>query len=136
MGAHTHFFLRAAREARPSSPPHPNTANRPRPTAPGGPVGSPFTSGSPARRPRVTASRRLDTRGLEKRGTGTMESGPAIFAGVVFALFGAGLLAWTTTRLRHGRPVALGVSPVASATVASVAAVIALGLGAWCLTRV
>ncbi|MFD8430819.1 hypothetical protein ACFV1R_24825 [Streptomyces coelicoflavus] len=65
-----------------------------------------------------------------------MESGPAIFAAVVFALFGAGLLAWTTTRLRHGRPVALGVSPVASATVASVAAVIALGLGAWCLTRV
>lgn len=25
-----------------------------------------------------------------------------IFAGVVFALFGAGLLVWTTTRVRHG----------------------------------
>lgn len=99
------------------------------------PVGSPFTSGSPARRPCVTASRRLDTRGLEKRGTGTMESGPAIFAGLVFALFGAGLLVWTATRVRHGRPVALDVSPVASATVAGVAAVIALSLGAWFLTR-
>ncbi len=39
-----------------------------------------------------------------------MESGPAIFAGMVFALFGAGLLVWTATRVRHGRPVAHGVS--------------------------
>ncbi len=78
----------------------------------------------------------LHTRGLEKRGTGTMESGPAIFAGLVFALFGAGLLVWTTTRVRHGRPVAHGVSPVASATAASVAAVVALALGAWCLSHV
>lgn len=78
----------------------------------------------------------LHTRGLEKRGTGTMESGPAIFAGLVFALFGAGLLVWTTTRVRHGRSVAHGVSPVASATVASVAAVVALALGAWCLSHV
>ncbi|MEU1055122.1 hypothetical protein [Streptomyces sp. NPDC005876] len=65
-----------------------------------------------------------------------MESGPAIFAGTVFALFGAGLLVWTLTRVRHRRPVAEGVSPVASAAVASVAAVLALALGAWCLTRV
>ncbi|MGC9499822.1 hypothetical protein [Streptomyces sp. WG7] len=65
-----------------------------------------------------------------------MESGPAIFAGMVFALFGAGLLVWTATRVRHGRPVAHGVSPVASATVASVAGVTALALGAWCLTHV
>ncbi|MFD5311556.1 hypothetical protein ACUJ8N_26055 [Streptomyces sp. ESR1.13] len=64
-----------------------------------------------------------------------MESGPAIFAGLVFALFGTGLLVWTTARVRHGRPVALDVSPVASATVAGVAAVIALSLGAWFLTR-
>ncbi|MFE2047798.1 hypothetical protein [Streptomyces sp. NPDC059459] len=64
-----------------------------------------------------------------------MESGPAIFAGMVFALFGAGLLTWTATRVRHGRPVAHGVSPVASAALASVAGVIALTLGAWCLTR-
>ncbi|MFF8095321.1 hypothetical protein [Streptomyces sp. NPDC016675] len=64
-----------------------------------------------------------------------MESGPAIFAGMVFALFGAGLLTWTATRVRHGQPVAHGVSPVASAALASVAGVIALALGAWCLTR-
>ncbi|MEQ8145443.1 hypothetical protein [Streptomyces sp. OP7] len=63
-----------------------------------------------------------------------MESGPAIFTGAVFCLFGAGLLAWTVTRARHGRPVALGVSPVASVTVAGVA-VVSLSLGAWCFTR-
>ena len=65
-----------------------------------------------------------------------MESGPAIFAGLVFALFGGGLLVWTVTRVRHGRPVALGVRPVASAALAGVAAVAALTVGAWCLTRV
>ncbi|MFF1283292.1 hypothetical protein [Streptomyces sp. NPDC058299] len=64
-----------------------------------------------------------------------MESGPAIFAGVVFALFGAGLLAWIGACLRHREPVADGVSRVASATVASVAGTVALALGAYCLTR-
>ncbi|MBC2903978.1 hypothetical protein [Streptomyces cupreus] len=64
-----------------------------------------------------------------------MESGPAIFAGVVFALFGAGLLVWTAARMRHREPVAHGVNPVASATLASLAAVIALVLAAWCFTR-
>jgi hypothetical protein len=64
-----------------------------------------------------------------------MESGPAIFAGVVFALFGGGLLVWTAARVRHREPVAAGVSPVASATVASVVALLALALGAWCFTR-
>ncbi|MEV5956510.1 hypothetical protein AB0M11_22530 [Streptomyces sp. NPDC051987] len=64
-----------------------------------------------------------------------MESGPAIFAGVVFALFGAALLVWTGTRVRHGEPVAQGVSQVASATLAGLAAVISLGLAAYCLTR-
>jgi hypothetical protein len=65
-----------------------------------------------------------------------MESGPAIFAGVVFALFGGGLLVWTAARVRHRAPVAQGVSPVASAALAGVAALVALGVGAWCLTRV
>ncbi|MBV7696018.1 hypothetical protein [Streptomyces sp. TRM70350] len=65
-----------------------------------------------------------------------MESGPAIFAGVVFALFGSGLLVWTAARVRRREPVALGVSPVASATLASIAAVLALTLGAWCFTQV
>ncbi|MFD4502274.1 hypothetical protein [Streptomyces sp. NPDC058457] len=64
-----------------------------------------------------------------------MESGPAIFAGVAFALFGAALLVWTGTRLRRGEPVAQGVSQIASATLASLASVIALGLAAYCLTR-
>jgi len=65
-----------------------------------------------------------------------MESGPAIFAGVVFALFGGALLAWTVARVRHREPVAHGVNPVASATLASLASVIMLALGTWCLTRV
>ncbi|MFF3328937.1 hypothetical protein ACFYWX_05150 [Streptomyces sp. NPDC002888] len=64
-----------------------------------------------------------------------MESGSAIFAGVVFALFGGGLLVWTATRLRHREPVALGVNPVASATLATLASVASLALGAWCFTR-
>jgi hypothetical protein len=64
-----------------------------------------------------------------------MESGPAIFAGVVFALFGGGLLMWTVTRVRHRRPVAHGVSRVASATLASAASMAALALGAWSFTR-
>lgn len=64
-----------------------------------------------------------------------MERGPAIFAGLVFALFGGGLLAWTATRVRHREPVAHGVNPVASATLAGLAAVIALAVGAWCFTH-
>ncbi|MYS93828.1 MULTISPECIES: hypothetical protein [Streptomyces] len=64
-----------------------------------------------------------------------MESEPAIFAGAVFSLFGGGLLVWTVTRVRQHRPVAQGVSPVASATLASVAAVLALAAGIWCFGR-
>lgn len=45
-----------------------------------------------------------------------MESGPAIFVGTVFALFGGGLLVWTAVRVRQGEPVAVGVNRVASAT--------------------
>jgi len=65
-----------------------------------------------------------------------MESGPAIFAGVVFALFGGGLLVWTATRVRQREPVAHGVNPVASVTLASLASVAALAVGVWCFTRV
>ncbi|MFC7308387.1 hypothetical protein ACFQVC_29730 [Streptomyces monticola] len=64
-----------------------------------------------------------------------MESGPAIFAGTVFALFGAGLLMWTGVRVRHREPVAQGVSPVASATLTALAGAGALLLGVWCFTR-
>jgi homoserine kinase len=65
-----------------------------------------------------------------------VESGPAIFAGTVFALFGAALLGWTAVRVRHREPVALGVGRAASATVAGLLALTALTLGVWCFTRV
>ncbi|GHH85366.1 hypothetical protein GCM10018793_53020 [Streptomyces sulfonofaciens] len=65
-----------------------------------------------------------------------MESVPAVFAGVVFTLFGAALLVWTAMRLRHGEPVAEGVNPIASATVATLAGVAAVSLGFWCLSRI
>jgi hypothetical protein len=64
-----------------------------------------------------------------------MESGPAIFAGTVFALFGAGLMTWTVARVAHRRPVAQGVRPVTSATLAALFAAGALVLGAWCFLR-
>ncbi|MFB7505764.1 hypothetical protein [Streptomyces broussonetiae] len=64
-----------------------------------------------------------------------MESGPAIFAGMVFSLFGGALLVWTGTRLRRREPVAHGVNQVASATLATVAGTVALALGVYCLTR-
>lgn len=64
-----------------------------------------------------------------------MESGPAIFAGMVFALFGGGLLVWTAVRLRHRQPVAHGVSPVASATLATLCGLLALALGTWCFSH-
>jgi hypothetical protein len=62
-----------------------------------------------------------------------MESGPAIFAGTAFVLFGAALLLWTVTRLRLRAPVADGVSPVASATLSLLLAAASLGGGIWCL---
>lgn len=64
-----------------------------------------------------------------------MESGPAIFAGTVFALFGGGLLTWTATRLHRREPVAEGVSHIASAALAGLAIVAAITAGAWCLMR-
>ncbi|MGP3999645.1 hypothetical protein [Streptomyces sp. 8N706] len=62
-----------------------------------------------------------------------MESGPAIFAGTVFALFGAALLLWTGARIRLRAPVAFGVSPVASAVLATIFGIGSLGMGVWCL---
>jgi hypothetical protein len=64
-----------------------------------------------------------------------MESGPAIFAGTVFALFGAGLLLWTGARVWHRAPVAQGVSPVASVAIGATVGAGALLLGMWCFTR-
>ncbi|MFE2419643.1 hypothetical protein [Streptomyces hokutonensis] len=65
-----------------------------------------------------------------------MESGPAIFAGLVFALFGSALLLWTAVRVRHREPVAQGVNQVASATLAGVVAITSLLLGTWCFLHV
>lgn len=95
-----------------------------------------FTSGSRGRFPGVATSRLRGVPGGRKRGAQGMESGPAIFVGVVFALFGGGLLVWTATRIRHRAPVAYGVNPVASAVLAGGAALVALGVGAWCFTLV
>jgi hypothetical protein len=64
-----------------------------------------------------------------------MESGPAIFTGSVFALFGAALLAWTAVRSRHRRPVAAGVHRIPSVTLVVLAAAASLTLGTWCLAR-
>jgi hypothetical protein len=64
-----------------------------------------------------------------------MESGPAIFAGTVFGLFGVGLLTWTATQVRRREPVAEGVSRIASAAFASLAGVAALAAGVWCFAR-
>jgi uncharacterized membrane protein len=64
-----------------------------------------------------------------------MDSGPAIFAGTVFVVFGGALLAWTGSRALRRAPVALGVSPVASAVVAAVVSVAALAVGVWCFLR-
>ncbi|MER6980121.1 hypothetical protein [Streptomyces carpinensis] len=63
-----------------------------------------------------------------------MESGPAIFTGAVFALFGVVLLGWTAVRVRHREPVALGVHQITAATAASVIGLGAVALGAWCFS--
>ncbi|MGY0485818.1 hypothetical protein [Streptomyces sp. WG-D5] len=65
-----------------------------------------------------------------------MESVPAVFAGAVFGLFGAGLLTWTGARAAHRAPVAYGVRPVAAAVVAGVAGAGALALAVWCFGQI
>ncbi|MEU3347100.1 hypothetical protein ABZ723_19340 [Streptomyces sp. NPDC006700] len=64
-----------------------------------------------------------------------MESGPAIFTGTVFSLFGAALLGWTAVRVRRREPIAAGLPRTAAAAVATLAAVTALTLGVWCFGR-
>ncbi|WP_425832234.1 hypothetical protein [Streptomyces fractus] len=65
-----------------------------------------------------------------------MESVPAVFAGAVFGLFGAGLLAWTGARTAHREPVAHGARPVTSAVLAAVAGAGSLALAVWCFGQV
>ncbi|MFD1829145.1 MULTISPECIES: hypothetical protein [Streptomyces] len=64
-----------------------------------------------------------------------MESGPAVFAGAAFTLFGAGLLLWTSVRTRLREPVADGVSPLAATVLASLFGAAFLAAGIWTLTR-
>lgn len=64
-----------------------------------------------------------------------MESGPAIFAGAAFTLFGAALLLWTGVRARQGEPVALGVAPRAAAALAVLFGAVFVLLGFWCFGR-
>ncbi|MGI5401885.1 hypothetical protein ACQEVG_21065 [Streptomyces sp. CA-135486] len=65
-----------------------------------------------------------------------MESGPAIFAGTAFTLFGAGLLLWTAIRLRHRAPVAHGVSPATAVALATLFGAVSFALGFWTFGRV
>ncbi|SFL50744.1 hypothetical protein SAMN05192584_12055 [Streptomyces pini] len=64
-----------------------------------------------------------------------MESGPAVFAGAAFTLFGAGLLLWTSVRVRLREPVAEGAGQVTAAVLASVFGAAFLAAGLWAFTR-
>lgn len=70
---------------------------------------------------------------LEK-GTG-MESTPALFAGTVFALFGAALLVWAGARTAGRAPVTRGDSP-AGAVLTVLFGAVSLVVGVWCLLQV
>ncbi|MFB7291093.1 hypothetical protein [Actinacidiphila glaucinigra] len=59
-----------------------------------------------------------------------METVPGIFAGTVFAVFGAALLAWTVTRSLRHLPVVQGGGP-ASVAVAGFFGVVSLLVGVW-----
>jgi hypothetical protein len=64
-----------------------------------------------------------------------MESGPAIFAGTAFALFGVGLLLWTGVRVLRRSPVAHGVSPATAVALSTLLGALFLTLGVWCFER-
>ncbi|MFJ4713202.1 hypothetical protein [Streptomyces sp. NPDC088785] len=65
-----------------------------------------------------------------------MESTPALFAGTVFVLFGAGLVAWTGARTLHREPVVDGAHPTAAAVLTGALGVVSLGLAVWCFAQV
>ncbi|MDV9192146.1 hypothetical protein R6L23_28745 [Streptomyces sp. SR27] len=64
-----------------------------------------------------------------------MESGPAIFAGTAFTLFGGALLLWTTVRALHREPVAYGVAPGVAVALSGLSGAVFLLLGVWCFGR-
>jgi hypothetical protein len=61
-----------------------------------------------------------------------MESGPAVFAGTVFTLFGTGLLLWAGAQSRLRTPVAHGAG-AGTAVLYAFSGVISLAAGVWCL---
>ncbi|MBB1243023.1 hypothetical protein GL263_05505 [Streptomyces durbertensis] len=64
------------------------------------------------------------------------ETGPALFAGTAFTLFGAALLVWTAARRTRGKPVA-ATTTVRPATAAALTAAFGgafLGYGLWQLS--
>lgn len=65
-----------------------------------------------------------------------MESGPGIFAGAAFTLFGAGLLCWTGARTLRRAPVAYGTSPAISFALATLFGAAFVALGVWCFGRI
>lgn len=62
-----------------------------------------------------------------------MESGPAVFAGVACAAFGAALLLWTGIRAWQGRPVAEGVRQVTAAALTGCFGLLTACGGVWML---
>ncbi|KOG53741.1 hypothetical protein ADK76_26530 [Streptomyces griseoflavus] len=62
-----------------------------------------------------------------------MESGPEAFAGVAFALFGAGLLVWTGVCVRSGERVADGVGRSTGAALTLLFGTLFLVTGCWLL---
>ncbi|MEU9195006.1 hypothetical protein [Streptomyces hundungensis] len=67
---------------------------------------------------------------------GGTETGPAVFAGAVFVLFGGALLLWTASCVCRRVPVAHSASPVPAAVLASLFGVAFLLLGLWCFARI
>ncbi|MBZ4015724.1 hypothetical protein [Streptomyces purpurogeneiscleroticus] len=63
-----------------------------------------------------------------------MESGPAVFSGAAFALFGSGLLLWLVARVSFRAPVAHGVSRPLAVTMTALFGTLFLVAGCWLLS--
>lgn len=64
-----------------------------------------------------------------------MDTAPAVFAGTVFALFGAALLLWTVTRVTRHAPVTEGGGPAAT-VLAMMFGAASLLAGVWSFLRI
>jgi len=64
-----------------------------------------------------------------------MDTAPAVFAGTVFGLFGAGLLLWTVTRITRQAPVAEGAGQTAM-VLAVLFGAVSLFAGVWSFLRI